>query len=78
MSNNKDNQSQLINFTLQELTRIINDVRSGKEPQMSPTLQKLAEEMEAVKDSKRQMTEEEVKQWTDKIIEKVYNKNTTK
>lgn len=78
MSNNKDNQNQLINFTLQELASIIGDVRAGKEPQMSPTLQKLAEEMEAVKDSKRQMTEEEVKRWTDKIMEKVYNKNTTK
>jgi len=61
-------QDQLISLAIQELNRVLQDVKNGKTPEMSASIQKLSEELEKASPT---MNEEEAKTFAENIIHKI-------
>jgi len=70
---NQNSQDQLINFAVKELHKVLNDLKQGKEPNMSPAIQKLSLELETAKEKKAKMSESEIKEWAERIVKEVSN-----
>ena len=68
-------QDKIIEFTVSELTRVLKDLKAGREPKMSKQMEKLADAMEQVSDSNTKMSEEQIKEWTEKLSEEILNKD---
>lgn len=64
-------QDKLINLAMQELSRVLQDLRQGKNPEMSSSVQKLASELEMANENHNKMSEEDVKQWAARIATEV-------
>lgn len=69
---NKENpQSQLIEHTLSEMYKMFKDIKEGKQPKMSASLEKLSVELKNV--DATTMKEEDVKNWIKKVSSEVLN-----
>lgn len=66
-----NSQDQLINLAMKELSKVLQDMQQGKTPEMSPTMEKLAAELESVNDKKTKMSEEEIKNFAEKLVKQI-------
>ncbi len=64
-------QDKLIQFCIKELGKALQDVKQGKEPKMSSSMQKIADELDNVNDTYKNMTEEEVKNFAEKLLKDI-------
>ena len=71
MSNNNNPQDQLINLAMKELSKVLEDMQKGKTPTMSPTMEKLASELEIANEKRKTMSEEEVKNFAETLITQI-------
>lgn len=69
---NQNPQDKLIDFALTELAKVLQDMKEGKEPQMSSSMQKLASELEN-NTKKSKMSETEVKDFAERLIKQISN-----
>lgn len=70
-TNNNNSQDQLINLAMQELSKVLQDMKQGKTPEMSATMAKISEELEAASAKKKVMSEEEVKNFAETLIKQI-------
>jgi len=68
---NNNSQDQLINLAIKELSKVLQDMQQGKTPEMSSAMEKLAAELESVNDKKKNMSEEEVKSFAEKLVKQI-------
>lgn len=66
-------QDQLINFAIKELNKVLQDIKDGKTPEMPVAMEKLASELEMANKKRNSMTEDEIKQWAERIVQEVSN-----
>ena len=66
-----DSQVNLIDFALAELEKTMQAVKQGKEPKISPKLAKMLHEVEKVSDKQKEMTSEEVNEFTENLAKKI-------
>jgi hypothetical protein len=66
-------QDKLINFAMSELTKVLQDVKQGKVPEMSATMQKLASKLEMANETRKTMTDEEVKTFAETLVQEISN-----
>jgi cytochrome c553 len=64
-------QDQLLGLAMKELTKVLQDLKEGKQPEMPSSMEKLASELEMATDQKKNMTEEEIKNWAQRIAAEV-------
>jgi cytochrome c553 len=64
-------QDQLLGFAMKELSKVLQDLKEGKQPEMSSSMEKLASELEMATEKKKNMTEEEIKNWAQRIAAEV-------
>ena len=69
----KNSQDQLIDLAMKELTKVLQDLKQGKEPSMSETMQKLSAELETVSEKKKVMSDQEIQEWAARIANEVSN-----
>lgn len=65
----KDPQATILNFAIKELNKIVQDLKNGKQPEMSPILQKLSQEIEDVDPKK--MSEKDTEVFAEKLVETI-------
>lgn len=70
MSNN-NSQDKLINLAMQELAKVLQDMQTGKVPEMSSSMQKLSSELEMANEKRKNMSEDEIKEWAERIATEV-------
>jgi hypothetical protein len=68
---NNNSQDQLINLAMKELSKVLQDMKQGKTPEMSSTMEKLSAELESVNDKKAKMSEEEIKNFAEKLVKQI-------
>lgn len=64
-------REQLINLAISELTKVFQDLREGKEPKISPEIEKLTVSLEQ---SNTKMSEEQVNNFAEQLIKDLSNK----
>lgn len=75
MSDTKKEPHELVNLTINELKKVISDLKEGKDPTMPPSMEKLAEEIQQKTNERKNMTDEQIKQWADHIASEVSKLN---
>lgn len=60
----KKPQEELISFAMKELTKVLEDVKKGKTPVMSPSMETLASELEKID---TMMSDEELDKWAERM-----------
>jgi len=68
---NNNSQDQLINLAMKELSKVLQDMKQGKAPEMSSTMEKLSEELESVNDKRKTMSEEEIKNFAETLVKQI-------
>lgn len=71
MSSTNNPQDTLINLAMKELSKVLEDMQQGKTPTMSPTMEKLATELEMANEKKKTMSEDEVKDFAETLIKQI-------
>lgn len=66
---------ELVNLTLNELKKMIQDVREGKQPKMPSSIERIAFELEKTNKQKTNMSDEEIKAWADNLASEVSKLN---
>jgi hypothetical protein len=66
-------QDRLLGVAMKELGKVLQDLKEGKQPQMSSSMQRLASELETTTENKKNMSEEELKVWAERIAVEVTN-----
>lgn len=64
-------QDQLLGFAMQELSKVLQDLKEGKQPEMSSSMQRIASELEMANEKKKSMSEDEIKAWAERIAAEV-------
>lgn len=68
-----NHQEKLIKLAIEELSKVLQDVKQGKTPTMPPTMQKLADDLEVINNNHKNMSEEEIKNFAEKLIQNIEN-----
>lgn len=68
---NQNSQDQLMNLAMRELNKVLSDLKEGKTPEMSNAMQKLSQELELTYGKHKNMNEEQIKEWANKIVSEV-------
>jgi hypothetical protein len=56
---------------MKELSKVLQDMKQGKNPEMSSTMEKLSTELESVNDKHKTMSEEEIKNFAETLIKQI-------
>lgn len=61
----------LVKFALEEMQKMAKEAHEGKNPTMSPALEKLSTELKTVSAKSKTMNEDEIKQWADTLTSEI-------
>lgn len=67
----KNSQEQLIQLAIKELNKVLQDAKQGKQPVMSNAIQKLSEEFEKINQQPNKMTEDETKDFAERLVKEI-------
>lgn len=66
-------QNKLLDLVLKQLTNTIDDIKQGKQPEMSPSMRRLADELEHINSKKHNLSEQEIKDFAEKLLKDIPN-----